>query len=82
MKLRFILISTGLIGIMLIIFLLKACKVPQAVQPGIPVTNPEWSKNATMYQVNIRQYTTEGTFEAFRRHLPRLKEMGVDILWL
>lgn len=38
--------------------------------------------NAIIYEVNVRQYSPEGTFEAFRTHLPRLKEMGVDILWL
>jgi glycosidase len=41
-----------------------------------------WSKNANIYEVNIRQYTQEGTFKAFAAHLPRLKKMGVDILWL
>ena len=46
------------------------------------VTHPEWSKNAVFYEVNIRQYTPEGTFNAFVGHLPRLKELGVDILWL
>ncbi|MGC9373628.1 MAG: alpha-amylase family glycosyl hydrolase [Bacteroidales bacterium] len=46
------------------------------------VKHPEWSKNASIYEVNIRQYTPEGTFNAFAEHLPRLKEMGVDILWL
>lgn len=46
------------------------------------VTHPSWSKNAVIYEVNIRQYTHEGTFKAFEEHLPRLKEMGVDILWL
>ncbi len=46
------------------------------------VTPPEWSYAANIYEVNIRQYTPEGTFEAFRQHLPRLKKMGVDILWL
>jgi alpha-amylase len=30
----------------------------------------------------MRQYTPEGTFNAFASHLPRLKEMGVEILWL
>ena len=35
-----------------------------------------------IYEVNIRQYTKEGTFNAFADHLPRLKELGVDILWL
>lgn len=43
---------------------------------------PAWAKNANIYEVNIRQYTKEGTFNAFAKHLPRLKEMGVDILWL
>lgn len=42
---------------------------------------PDWSQNAVIYEVNVRQYTPEGTFEAFSKHLPRLKEMGVDILW-
>ncbi|MBP6978387.1 MAG: alpha-amylase family glycosyl hydrolase [Bacteroidales bacterium] len=46
------------------------------------VIHPEWSRNANIYEVNIRQYTPEGTFLALTRHLPRLKEMGVDILWL
>jgi 1,4-alpha-glucan branching enzyme len=50
--------------------------------PQSAVVNPEWSKNANIYEVNIRQYTEEGTFKAFQDHLPRLKEMGVDILWL
>lgn len=37
--------------------------------------------SATIYEVNIRQYTPEGDFAAFERHIPRLKELGVDILW-
>lgn len=46
------------------------------------VDHPEWSVNANIYEVNIRQYTPEGTFNAFAEHLPRLSEMGVKILWL
>jgi len=42
---------------------------------------PNWAKQANIYEVNIRQYTSEGTFDAFAKHLPRLKNMGVDILW-
>ena len=45
-----------------------------------PLT-PDWARNSTIYEVNIRQFTTEGTFKAFKEHLPRLKELGVDILW-
>lgn len=48
----------------------------------ISKTLPEWAKNANVYEVNIRQYTKEGTINAFAEHLPRLKKMGVDILCL
>jgi cyclomaltodextrinase / maltogenic alpha-amylase / neopullulanase len=51
-------------------------------KPYVEIKHPEWSKNATIYEVNIRQYTKEGTFSAFEKHLPRLKKMGVDIIWL
>src|SRR6187431_750857 len=55
-----------------------------AYQPKkyVELKHPEWSKNATIYEVNIRQFTTEGTFKAFETHLPRLKTLGVDIIWL
>ncbi|MEQ8472418.1 MAG: alpha-amylase family glycosyl hydrolase [Marinoscillum sp.] len=46
------------------------------------ITHPEWVRDAVIYEVNIRQYSPEGTFKAFQEHLPRLKELGVDILWL
>jgi len=49
------------------------------IEAKLPV---EWSKNAVLYEVNIRQFTEEGTFKAFEAELPRLKELGVDILWL
>jgi 1,4-alpha-glucan branching enzyme len=46
------------------------------------LVHPEWSKNATIYEVNVRQHTPEGTFAALQADLPRIKELGVDILWL
>ena len=42
----------------------------------------DWIKHTTIYEVNLRQYTPEGTMNAFAAHLPRLKEMGVETLWL
>lgn len=51
-------------------------------KPFVELIHPQWCKNATIYEVNVRQYTKEGTFNAFVEHLPRLKELGVDILWL
>lgn len=70
--------------ILLAVVLFQACKTEPADNDGqlvCKVNHPEWSKNANIYEVNVRQYTPEGTFEAFGEHLDRLKEMGVDILW-
>jgi alpha-amylase len=43
--------------------------------------HPPWSYDTNIYEVNMRQYTQEGTFKAFKKHLPRLKDMGVEVLW-
>ncbi|GAB3837507.1 alpha-amylase family glycosyl hydrolase [Hymenobacter jeollabukensis] len=75
--------------------LLPAChsqsgpeKVPSALTtcpaapPQYTIRHPAWARQASIYEVNIRQYTPEGTFRAFEAHLPRLQKMGVGILWL
>lgn len=46
------------------------------------LVHADWTKNATIYEVNLRQHTAEGTIQAFIPDLPRLKNLGVDILWL
>ncbi len=46
-----------------------------------PSVHPAWSGQSNIYEVNVRQYTPEGTFKAFEKSLPRLKKMGVQILW-
>lgn len=43
--------------------------------------HPAWLQQGNIYEVNVRQYTSEGSFNAFSDHLPRLKEMGVQTLW-
>jgi len=40
-----------------------------------------WSHLASLYEVNVRQYTPEGTLAAFEADPPRLAQMGVGILW-
>jgi len=42
---------------------------------------PEWTKNKIIYEVNLRQYSQGGSIKEFEAHLPRLKKLGVDILW-
>ena len=62
--------------------LIFSCAQPSATQDEVANTeNVNWS-NKVIYEVNIRQFTAEGTFAAFEDHIPRLKELGVDILWL
>jgi glycosidase len=51
-------------------------------KPYVTLENAEWTKDAVIYQINTRQFTPEGTFEAAMAELPRLAEFGVDILWL
>lgn len=41
----------------------------------------DWIKTTNIYEVNLRQYTPEGTINAFAAHLPRLRDMGVETLW-
>lgn len=78
---------TSLASILLILLVIStSCTSRQVapVQQGpfTSVVHPDWIKSSVMYEVNIRQYTPEGTFNAFAEKLPRLKELGVDILWL
>ena len=50
--------------------------------PGVEITHPEWSRSATIYQINTRQFTSEGTLAAAAQQLPRVRDLGVDIVWL
>lgn len=62
---------------LLALTVLTACKTTPVQQRAYP----QWITQSNIYEVNVRQYTPEGTFAAFSEHLPRLREMGVDILW-
>jgi len=74
-----------LVILLLVVIAVSSCSLfgkKKEIKPLISeVVHPEWSKNSVMYEVNVRQYTDSGTFRAFEKHLPRLKEMGIDILW-
>ncbi|HLY68668.1 MAG TPA: alpha-amylase family glycosyl hydrolase [Puia sp.] len=43
--------------------------------------HPSWSYQSNIYEVNLRQYSADGSFKEFAKSLPRLKEMGVEVLW-
>ena len=54
---------------------------PTVISDVKPVVHPDWIMQGNIYEVNVRQYTVEGTFNAFAKHLDRLKDMGVQTLW-
>ena len=61
-----------LFAICAVILAVSCCQAPQQ-QP---------LENSVVYEMNVRQYTPEGTFAAAQQELPRLAELGIDILWL
>ena len=63
--------------------LLFACKTNDKTEPANTSDgeHTDWVYDAAIYEVNVRQYTSEGTFSAFEQHIPRLKDLGVGILW-
>jgi cyclomaltodextrinase / maltogenic alpha-amylase / neopullulanase len=76
-------ILRNLFGIGLLNLLFVVACSPQPADTASNGTNPpEWSYNQTIYEVNVRQFSQEGTFTAVKNDLPRLKELGVGILWL
>ena len=62
--------------------LLATLVIANAAAAQSKAAHPVWSRNAVLYEVNVRQYTPEGTFAALDRKLPHLDSLGVDVLWL
>ena len=61
-----------------------ACNSKNNTSPAekFQIAHPEWSYNASIYEVNVRQYTPSGTFAELKTRIPQLKELGVKIIWL
>jgi glycosidase len=69
---------------LLVITILFGCKTSNSSETNDTAQtdgHPSWIMQGNIYEVNIRQYTPEGTFNAFSNHLQRLKDMGVQTLW-
>ena len=69
--------------IIFFLIILSACNSSVKTNQEIDFSKSEmtWLNQATIYEVNLRQYTSDGTINSFRKKLPKLKELGVDILW-
>ena len=63
------------------ILISSGCNQPAQQSSNEPNTAGVNWNNKVIYELNVRQFTPEGTFKAFEEHLPRLKELGVDIIW-
>lgn len=59
----------------------KSIERGQEMVDNLIVNQPIWSINSSIYEVNLRQYSANSNFKNFEKELPRLKSMGVDILW-
>ncbi|WP_424933134.1 alpha-amylase family glycosyl hydrolase [Amaricoccus macauensis] len=55
---------------------------PYTPEPFVKITHPEWTKSGAIYELNLRQFTVEGTFEAAKAQLPRIKALGACVVWL
>lgn len=61
--------------------ILTSCKTEKAPEKLAEFTNVS-AENAVIYEANIRQYSPEGTFEAFTKDIPELKKLGVKVIWV
>jgi alpha-amylase len=76
-------------GIILILFqffvLIVFCKINKTAGlnpgPGPYTGHPSWILQGNIYEVNVRQYSKQGTLKEFSKSLDRLKAMGVQTLW-
>lgn len=75
-------------SLLLAVFWLAACNpksetnLDSETQKSFIPVNDSIIASAIIYEVNIRQFSPEGTFKAFTQHLPELKKLGVKFIWL
>ncbi len=62
--------------------LATSCTQVKPAETSKTILFPEKIANTTIYEVNIRQHTAEGTINAFIKDLPRLQSLGVGMLWI
>ncbi|WP_046757844.1 alpha-amylase family glycosyl hydrolase [Kordia jejudonensis] len=60
----------------------EAEKTPETQEKQIAAVSPDMMESAVIYEANIRQYSKEGSFDAFTKDIPQLKQLGVKVIWL
>ncbi len=84
-KFKFIIAGAAAVSLLLSPFVSDAKKESVEKTFGTQktsVVNPDWVKDAVIYEVNLRQGTPERNLKGMQLQLPRLRDLGVDILWL
>lgn len=68
----------------LLVIMMTACggsEQQEAAVEGLPYEHPDWSRDAVLYELNVRQFSTEGTFSAVESRVDELDSLGVDVIW-
>ena len=69
-------------AVVIILLLLTGCGSQKSADPDdVPGTAPSWTKDAVIYEVNLRQYSASGSFADFEENLEELWDMGINTLW-
>ena len=72
-----------IIFLAIVFLLIMGCKnASNEDQKKPPVVTDDMMETAIIYEANIRQYSPEGTFDAFTKDIPQLKQFGVKVIWL
>ena len=81
--------SVLLLLLLLSILSLTSCRIDKIqdkelvfVEHHLAPVSDEMLESAIIYEANIRQYSSEGSFNAFTKDIPQLKELGVKVIWL
>ena len=64
------------------LFALALLSLASCAKQQPQTAHPQWAYDATIYELNTRQLTPEGTFQAAEAFLPQLRENGIDIIWV
>lgn len=65
---------------------LAGCKNEKTNTPEvsgkIAAVSDAMMENSVIYEANIRQYSPDGKFDSFTKDIPRLKELGIKVIWI
>jgi glycosidase len=73
---------TLILSLLAALLLLPGCTTTETPDAGIEVDASARASDVILYQIFVRDFTPEGTFQAMIPKLPELRDLGVNTLWL